>query len=239
MPVVKNTTKKTVVKEKAVKKEPASLDVAVYSQEGKEVSRIDLPAGIFDLKINLDLISQALTTQLASSRQSIAHTKDRSEVRGGGKKPWRQKGTGRSRHGSNRSPIWTGGGVTFGPRSEKNFSKKINKKMKRQALLMVLSGKLNDDEIIFLDELKLQQPKTKEAFQIIAKLNKALKKELNKGTLIVLPKKDENIFRAVKNLKKISVIGAASLNVIDLLEKRYLLMPRESVEVICQTYGKA
>jgi len=212
--------------------------VSLYNQQGKEVDKLELPAGIFDLKINSDLISQALTTQLAVSRQSLAQTKDRSEVSGGGKKPWRQKGTGRSRHGSNRSPIWAGGGITFGPRTEKNFSKKINKKMKRQALLMVLSGKLNDDEIIFLDELKLKQPKTKEAFGIIGKLNKALKKELNKGTLIVLPKKDENIFRAVKNLKKISVIGAANLNVIDLLEKRYLLIPKESVEIIKQTFSK-
>lgn len=212
--------------------------VSLYNQQGKEVDKLELPAGIFDLKINSDLISQALTTQLANSRQSIAHAKDRSEVSGGGKKPWRQKGTGRARHASIRSPLWAGGGVTFGPRSEKNFSKKINKKMKRQALLMVLSGKLNDDEIIFLDELKLQEPKTKEAFGIIAKLNKALKKELNKGTLIVLPKKDENIARAVKNLKKISIIGAASLNVIDLLEKRYLIMPRESVEMVKNIYGK-
>ncbi|MCX6741436.1 MAG: 50S ribosomal protein L4, partial [Candidatus Parcubacteria bacterium] len=108
--------------------------VSLYNQQGKEIDKLELPVEIFGLKINTDLISQALTTQLASSRQSIAHSKDRSEVRGGGKKPWRQKGTGRSRHGSNRSPIWTGGGVTFGPRSEKNFSKKINKKMKRQAL---------------------------------------------------------------------------------------------------------
>jgi len=212
--------------------------VSLYNQQGKEVDKLELPAGIFDLKINSDLISQALTTQLANSRQSIAHAKDRSEVSGGGKKPWRQKGTGRARHASIRSPLWAGGGVTFGPRSERNFSKKINKKMKRQALLMVLSGKFNDDEIIFLDELKLQEPKTKEAFGIIAKLNKVLKKELNKGALIVLPKKDENIFRAVKNLKKISIIGAASLNVIDLLEKRYLIMPRESVEMIKNIYGK-
>ena len=237
MEIVKKT-KKVAKAEKAVKNTPASLDVAVYNQEGKEVSRIDLPAEIFDLKINSDLISQALTTQLANSRQSIAHAKDRSEVRGGGKKPWRQKGTGRARHASIRSPLWAGGGVTFGPRSEKNFSKKINKKMKRQSLLMVLSGKFNDDEIIFLDELKLQQPKTKEAFGIIAKLNKTLKKELNKGTLIILPKKDENISRAVKNLKKISIIGAASLNVIDLLEKRYLIMLRESVLMVKNIYGK-
>ena len=212
--------------------------VSLYNQQGKEVDKLELPAGIFDLKINSELISQALTTQLANSRQSIAHAKDRSEVSGGGKKPWRQKGTGRARHASIRSPLWAGGGVTFGPRSEKNFSKKINKKMKRQALLMVLSGKFNDDEIIFLDELKLQQPKTKEAFEIIAKLNKSLKKELNKGTLIIMPKKDENISRAVKNLKKISIISATSLNVIDLLEKRYLLIPRESVEIVKQTYGK-
>jgi len=212
--------------------------VSLYNQQGKEVSQMELPGGIFDLKINSNLVAQAVNAQLANSRQSIAHTKDRSEVRGGGKKPWRQKGTGRSRHGSIRSPLWAGGGVTFGPRSEKNFSKKINKKMKRQALLMVLSGKLNDEEIIFLDDLKLTQPKTSEAAKIIEKLSKGLKKDLTRGTLMVLSKKDENILRATRNIKKVSLIGAASLNVIDLLEKKYLLMTKESVDVISRTYLK-
>jgi len=212
--------------------------VLLYNQQGKEVDKLELPAEIFGLKINSDLIAQTLSTQLANVRQSLAHTKDRSDVRGGGKKPWRQKGTGRSRHGSIRSPLWSGGGVTFGPRSEKNFSKKINKKMKRQALLMVLSGKFNDEEIIFLDELKLKEPKTNGAAQVVEKLEKASKKELNRGVLIILPKKDDNILRATKNLKKVSVIGAASLNVIDLLEKRYLLIPKESIAVIQQTFAR-
>lgn len=212
--------------------------VLLYNQQGKEVDKLELPAEIFGLKINSDLVAQTLGAQLANVRESLAHTKDRSDVRGGGKKPWRQKGTGRSRHGSIRSPLWSGGGVTFGPRNEKNFSKKINKKMKRQALLMVLSGKLNDEEIIFLDDLKLKEPKTKGAAQVVEKLEKASKKELNRGLLIVLPKKDENILRATKNLKKVSVIGAASLNVIDLLEKRYLLIPKESITVIQQTFAR-
>jgi len=212
--------------------------VSLYNQQGKEVSQMELPGGIFDLKINPSLVAQAVNTQLANSRQSIAHTKDRSEVSGGGKKPWRQKGTGRSRHGSIRSPLWAGGGVTFGPRSEKNFSKKINKKMKRQALLMVLSGKFNDEEIIFLDDLKLAQPKTNEAAKIIEKLSQGLKKDLSKGTLLVLSQKNENIMRATKNIKRISLIGAASLNVIDLLEKKYLLITKESVDVILKTYLK-
>jgi len=210
----------------------------LYNQQGKEVDKLELPAEVFGLKINSDLIAQTLSTQLANVRQSLAHTKDRSDVRGGGKKPWRQKGTGRSRHGSIRSPLWSGGGVTFGPRNEKNFSKKINKKMKRQALLMVLSGKFNDEEIIFLDELKLKEPKTSQAAQVVEKLEKASKKELNRGALIILPKKDDNILRATKNLKKVSVIGAASLNVIDLLEKRYLLIPKESITVIQQTFAR-
>jgi len=212
--------------------------VSLYNQQGKEVSQMELPGGIFDLKINPSLVAQAVNAQLANSRQSIAHTKDRSEVSGGGKKPWRQKGTGRSRHGSIRSPLWAGGGVTFGPRSEKNFSKKINKKMKRQALLMVLSGKFNDEEIIFLDDLKLAQPKTNEAAKIIERLSQGLKKDLSKGTLLVLSQKDENILRATKNIKRISLIGAASLNVIDLLEKKYLLITKESVDVISRTYLK-
>lgn len=214
------------------------ITVSLYNQQGKEINKLELPADVFGLKINADVVAQALSAQLASARQPLAHTKDRSEVRGGGKKPWKQKGTGRSRHGSIRSPLWVGGGVTFGPRKEKNFSQKINKKMKRQAVLMALSGKLNDGEIIFLDDLKLSEPKTKAVALIINQISAAVKKELNKGTLIVSSEKNENILRAVKNLKKISMIGAANLNIADLLSARYLLMPQSAVEIVRQIFVK-
>jgi len=208
------------------------MEVKLYNQNGKEVGKTELPSEIFEVPLNPDLIHQAVVTQLANRRQPWAHTKTRGEVRGGGRKPWRQKGTGRARHGSIRSPIWIGGGVTFGPRKERKFSKKINKKMKRKALLMVLSGKAKDKEIILLDKLELAQPKTKEMIQVMKNLKKATGQDLDKGVLIALPKKQENIILAVRNIPKVETIGADSLNVVDVLRYKYLLMPKEAIEVI-------
>lgn len=218
-------------------KKPVGLELAVYNQEGKEIEKIELPKEIFGLEINQSLVKQATEAQLSQSRIHYAHAKDRSEVRGGGKKPWRQKGTGRARHGSIRSPIWKGGGVTFGPRKEKNFAKKINKQMKRQALFMVLSGKARDNEIIVLDDLKLEQPKTKIMAQIIRSIQTGVKKELSKGTLMITSQKDGNIILATRNIPKIDTIGANSLNVVDLLSYKYLLMPKGAIEIIQKTYG--
>ena len=143
------------------------LKVLTYTQNGKESGKAELPSEIFDVKMNSDLVHQVVIAQMSNQRQVIAHTKDKSEVRGGGKKPWKQKGTGRARHGSIRSPIWKGGGVTFGPTKDRNFKKKINKKMRRKALFMVLSSKVKDKEMIILDELKIEKPKTKEIMKII------------------------------------------------------------------------
>lgn len=256
MPVVKNTTKKGMrtaevhansahANKKAVKKEPAhstslgvNLDMAVYGQDGKEVGKMNLPAEIFGLTVKSEVVRQAVQAQLANTRQSIAHAKDRSEVRGGGKKPWRQKGTGRARHSSIRSPLWTGGGVTFGPRSEKNFARKINKKMKRQALLMVLSGKARDNEIVLLDDLKLAEAKTKVMAEIINKVAEGAKQNLKKGTLVVLSQNDQAIVRSTRNIPKIKTIGAKSLNIMDLMSVKYLLMPKAAIEVIKETYAR-
>lgn len=211
------------------------LLLPVYNLEGKETGRAQLPAEIFGLKVNGQLVAQAVQAQLANSRQKLAHTKDRGEVRGGGKKPWRQKGTGRARHGSIRSPLWVGGGVTFGPRKEKIFAKKINKQMKKQALLMVLSGKARDNEVILLDDLKISQPKTKEIAKIFDNLKK-VNKDLGKGALVITPKNDEALVRASRNVVRLDTIGASSLNVIDLLSKKFLIMPQESIETIKKTY---
>jgi len=210
--------------------------VKVYNQKGEEVGKVKLPAEIFDVEMNKDLVQQAVAAQMANSRKVIAHTKDRSEVKGGGRKPWRQKGTGRARHGSIRSPIWKGGGVCFGPTKERVFAKKINKKMKRKALFMVLSSKVKDKEIVLLDKLELTEAKTKKMTEMINTLKEKIKKNLDKGTLIVLPKADQKISRAVNNIPKIKTIRADSLNVVDILSYQYFLMPKQAIKVIEKTY---
>jgi len=210
----------------------------IYNQEGKEVGKAKLPAEIFNVAMNKDLVHQVIVAQTANARQVLAHTKDRSEVRGGGVKPWRQKGTGRARHGSIRSPIWRGGGVTFGPTKERVFAKKINKKMKRKALLIVLSSKVRDKEMVLLDKLELAQVKTKQIMEVFNNLKTKIKKDLTKGTLIVLSTSDQKITRAIKNIPKIKTIRADSLNVSDILSYRYLLMHQEAIKVIKETYLK-
>jgi len=217
------------------------MKVNLYNQNAEIIGEAELPDDIFGLKINPDLVHQVLTAQMANSRQVIAHTKDRSEVRGGGRKPWRQKGTGRARHGSRRSPLWKGGGVTFGPTKERNFEKKINKKMKRKAIFMVLSSKANDKELMLLDDLKLNTPKTKEAFSVIDRLSEKLvgyKKDKKKrdSILLVMPERNEAILQAVNNLPFVETIEARNLNVRDLLEKKYLVLLKESIPVIERTF---
>jgi large subunit ribosomal protein L4 len=127
------------------------MKATIFDKKGKEVEKIDLPKDIFEVAWNADLVHQTVTSMLSSARSNTAHTKDRSEVSGGGKKPWKQKGTGRARHGSTRSPIWRSGGATFGPRNERNYDRKVNKKAKAKALATVLSQKLRDNELIFVD----------------------------------------------------------------------------------------
>jgi len=217
------------------------MKVNLYNQNAEIIGEAELPDDIFGLKINPDLVHQVLTAQMANSRQVIAHTKDRGEVRGGGKKPWRQKGTGRARHGSRRSPIWKGGGVTFGPTKERNFKKKINKKMKRKAIFMVLSSKANDKELMLLDDLKLNTPKTKEAFSVIDKLSEKLvgykkTKKKRDSILLVIPERNKAILQAVNNLPFVETIEARNLNVRDLLEKKYLVLLKESIPVIERTF---
>jgi large subunit ribosomal protein L4 len=206
----------------------------IYNQQGEKIETIELPKEIFGVKINSDLIHQVVISQLANQRQIIAHTKDRSEVRGGGKKPWRQKGTGRARHGSIRSPIWRGGGITFGPTKERNFKKDIPKKMRRKALTMVLSAKAKNNLLFILDKLGLKEPKTKFMAEVIKKV---LKKN-NSSLIIILPKKEEAIIRAANNLPRVQIIEARNLNCLKLLSSKYLIMPKEAIEVIEKTFLK-
>ncbi len=238
MLLVKSKTKKPIRKTKTVKKESAGLELPVYDVGGKEVSMLKLEPKIFGLKTNNDLMHQVVVSQMANRRKTIAHTKDRSEVRGGGRKPWRQKGTGRARHGSIRSPLWRGGGVTFGPRKEKVFKKEIPKKMKRLALFMALSAKAQNNFLILMDKLNLEQPKTKLMAEIIKNLRKNIA-NLKEGTiLIALPGMDKNLIMALRNLANVEVFQAKDLNALDLLSSKYLLMPKESVKVIKETFLK-
>ncbi|MFH1460969.1 MAG: 50S ribosomal protein L4 [Patescibacteria group bacterium] len=208
----------------------------IYNQKGEEIERVDLPAEIFEVELNPNLVHQAVVSQMANSRQILAHTKDRSERRGGGRKPWQQKGTGRARHGSIRSPIWRKGGVTFGPTKERNFSRQINKKMKRRALLMVLSSKLKDRELVLLDKIIISESKTKLMLEVFNNLGNKIKSDLKKSALIVLPATDLTISRAINNLPKIKTILADSLNVLDILNYKYLIMLNGSIEIIKKTY---
>lgn len=217
------------------------MQTKLFNQLGENIGEAELPEKVFGLKLKPILMKQVLDSLSANSRQVLAHTKGRGEVRGGGKKPWRQKGTGRARHASIRSPIWKGGGVSFGPKKERNFKKKINKKMKRQALFMSLSSKVKDNEFLMLDNLKFENPKTKEAFNILKNISSAMEgyrfgKKLQDSVLVVLPKKDVGAQRAIRNLPFAEVSTANDLNIRKILEKKYLIMLKDSVSVIEKTY---
>jgi len=209
------------------------MKINVYNQEGKEIGTTLLPKEIFEAKLNPDLIYQVVVSQMSNRRKVIAHTKDRSEVRGGGKKPWQQKGLGRARHGSIRSPLWRHGGITFGPRKERVFKKKIPKNMKRLALFMVLTAKAKNNLLILLDKLKLEKAKTKQMSEILKKL--PFKKE---SALIALPEYNKNIILAARNLPDVMTLQVKDLNAVDLLSFKYLIMPKEAIKLIKETFLK-
>lgn len=212
------------------------MDYPLYNQKAENVGKVDLPDRIFNLEINKDLVHQVVTSQASNKRQVIAHAKGRAEVRGGGKKPWRQKGTGRARHASIRSPIWKGGGVTFGPTKERNFKKKINKKMARKALFMVLSSKVKDKQLFVLDDIRLENPKTKEMAIILKNLSSLIGN--NPKTLLVLPLMEDNVKRSSKNLPNLSAVEARNLNPLEILSYKYLVLVKDSIEALNKTFSK-
>ncbi|MCX6785285.1 MAG: 50S ribosomal protein L4 [Candidatus Komeilibacteria bacterium] len=199
----------------------------VYNLQGEVIREEELDPKFFDIKVKPELVQLAVEAQLANARQVLAHTKGRSEVRGGGKKPWRQKGTGRARHGSTRSPIWVGGGITFGPTNERNFEKGINKKARRKALQMVLADKANYNHLILVEDLTLSAAKTKLLAEILKKLPSG-----QKTTLIALAKKNEEVMIAAKNLPKVFTTAAVNLSVVDVLKYEYLLMPVKALKQV-------
>ncbi|OGZ78889.1 MAG: 50S ribosomal protein L4 [Candidatus Staskawiczbacteria bacterium RIFOXYD2_FULL_37_9] len=205
----------------------------LYNQNGEVSGSAILPKEIFEVPLNNDLVHQVAVSLMANKRQVSAHAKTRGEVRGGGKKPWRQKGTGRARAGSSRSPIWKGGGVTHGPRNDRIFEREIPKKMRRKALFMVLSEKAKNKNLIILDKIELTNGKTKEMAQVMLKLPCKKSK-----TLIAMPNYDKRIFLASRNIKKTSIDDARNLNVLDLLNSKYLLITKGTVKTIQETFLK-
>ncbi len=210
----------------------ADIKVKIYNLTGKEVGEQTLPTTIFGVKVKPELVQQAVVAQQANSRSAIAHTKGRGEVRGGGRKPWKQKGTGRARHGSTRSPIWIGGGVTFGPTNQRNFALDINKKMKKKALAMVLSDKVAHDRIIFIDTLEIAAGKTKNLKQGLATLPSKTKK-----VLVVTDAAHDKVIRAARNLDRVQTIAVNSLNVVDLLRYEWLIVPQVLVDRMASLYS--
>lgn len=214
--------------------------INIHNQKGEQVGEIELSDKIFGVKVNEALIHQAVVAQTANARQVLAHTKDRSEVRGGGKKPWKQKGTGRARVGSSRSPIWIGGGVTFGPTKDRNFSKKINKKMKQKAIFMALSDKVASGNLIALDKLEMPEFKTKMFNGILDNLikQKSLptgqtgKKAKKQSILVINDIKDEKVKYSARNLQGIKLINLENINIVDLLKYKNLILTVDAVKKI-------
>lgn len=209
------------------------MEVNVLNMKGKKVDTVELPVDVFEASINVDLMHQAYVRQMANARLGTHKTKSRGEVRGGGKRPWRQKGTGRARHGTIRSPLWPGGGKVHTPRP-RSYDKKMPLKMRRAALRSALSAKAADNEIIVLDELKLKEPKTKLMAQSLDKLSG------DASTLIVIPNKDEDyktVELSARNLPKAKTLLVSYLNIRDLLSYDKLILPLQALEAISDHLG--
>ena len=198
--------------------------------KANEVGALEL-SDVFNAEYNEAVIHQAVVTRLANERQGTKSTLTRSEVRGGGAKPWRQKGTGRARQGSIRSPQWVKGGVVFAPKS-RDFSKKMNAKAKEVALLSALSQKIRDDEVLFIDEIKVAEAKTKEMAAFLKAFN------LEKSVLLVMDNNDQAVLRASANLEKVSTIAVSQLSTYEVVKNAKIVMSKKSVEQIEEAYGK-
>jgi len=234
----KTASKSRASKADKVLSATADLSATVFSTGGKEVGTTVLPASVFGISWNPDLVHQVALGMQANARagQASAHTKMRGEVRGGGKKPWRQKGTGRARHGSIRSPIWRGGGVTHGPRADKEYGVRIPRKMRTKALFSVLSKKFSDGLVLFVDGLSFSEPKTKDARSILGALagisgfEKMTKKSGN-AALFVIPKNDENVKKSFRNIGTTGVEDVRNLNALDVLLYKYIVIANPDVSV--------
>ena len=213
------------------------MEATIYNTQGTSAGKIKLPEAIFGVPWNADLVHEVVRIMNANARPNVAHTKTRGEVRGGGKKPWQQKGTGRARHGSTRSPIWVGGGITHGPRSEKNYSRKVNKKAKAKALYTILSKKFKDGEILFVDSVSMAAPKAKEAKNVLASLASVkgfekLATKKNNAAIIALDKKTAAVTKSFGNFGNVSVEEFRNVNPVSLMNHTFLIVanPEESLK---------
>lgn len=237
----KKTTEKRVKVARKVseKKTVAVADAKIYNQSGKEVGEIKLPEAVFGLSWNADLVHQVVYSMMSDARKPYAHVKTRGEVRGGGRKPWKQKGTGRARHGSSRSPIWVGGGIAHGPRNDKNYGRKINKKMKIKALYTILSRKMKEGEIVFIDSFSIAKPKTADAIEILKSMSKIktasdIFTKKNNSAIIALSSKRMAVEKSFSNIGNVTVDEVRNINPVDLMNTKYLVIesPVESVKFL-------
>ena len=203
--------------------------VSVYNMEGKEVGTMDLNDSIFAVEINEHLVHMAVVQQLANNRQGTQKAKTRSEVSGGGRKPWRQKGTGHARQGSTRSPQWTGGGVVFAP-TPRDYSFKLNKKEKRAALKSVLTSAVNENKFIVVDELKFDGIKTKDFAKVLTNLNV-------EKALVVLDTNDKNVVMSAKNIPTVKTALTNTINVYDILKYNTVVVTKAAVDQIQEVYA--
>lgn len=217
------------------------MEAKVYNVKGKDAGVVSLPEKVFGAKWRADLVHQVVESMRSNKRAGTADTKDRGEVRGGGRKPWKQKGTGRARHGSSRSPIWVGGGVTHGPLAEKNYKRKITKSMRAQALFSVLSKKFKDGEIVFVDTLVPTEMSTKAAAAVMKDLSaatgiKAMSSSKKPRVLTALSGRSEKTEKSFRNLPSLELVFAKNLNPLDVLNHQYLLIenPKEVVEFLAK-----
>ncbi|MFA5133438.1 MAG: 50S ribosomal protein L4 [Patescibacteria group bacterium] len=203
--------------------------IKVYNLNGEAADEMELSSDVFGVEPKQDLIHQVTLSYLANRRGPYAHTKTRGEVSGSGKKPWKQKGTGRARHGSIRSPLWVGGGITFGPRSERNYTVKINKKVKNKAFCMVLTDKFSNNEIVVVDKLELKEAKTKFLVQIAEKLLKNINKKMeDKGLLLTGVNK--NVKLATRNLKDMKNVTDKNFGFLEIINSNYLIIEKEALK---------
>jgi large subunit ribosomal protein L4 len=213
------------------------MKIPVLNLSGEKVKEIDLPK-FFEMEFNPALVHQVMRWQLLNTYFPYAHTKTRSEVAGSGRKPWPQKHTGRARHGSRRSPIWRGGGITFGPRKEEKKQIKITKKMRRKAILMTVAEKFRKNLLKCFENFPLEG-KTKEMAKFLTKFLEPRKtKKKYETCLLVIPENDKKIFQAVRNLPYADAIEARNLNLLSLLNHKYLFLTPESLSVIEKTFKK-